>query len=359
MTGWRWSTSASPPRPGPRPPGVDAAAVRAGRAGGHAGLGAVAGAGDRRGPGALGLRDRRTPGLSRLVSEVGLDHVGIVLGIEMSRLARSGRDWHQLLELCALSGALLGDPDGVYDPAEHNDRLLLGLKGTISEAELHLIKQRMWSGRIAKARRGELASRCRSGSCAAPPARWCWTRTSRCAAWSGWSSTCSSGSARSAPCWLSSSTTASSWASGCGRDPSAGSWPGAGRAAPALPTCCTIRPTLGSTPTAAAPWTPAAAGRAAVHRPGPPAARAVGGVPARDAAGLYQRRAVRAEHGSDWTPTGPAPEPGRGARRPGPAGRAGGLRPVRQEDDGALPARARREAAPGLRLRPRQDRLRR
>jgi len=97
------------------------------------------------------------PGFQRLVSEVGLDHVGIVLGIEMSRLARSGREWHQLLELCALSGTLLGDPDGVYDPAEHNDRLLLGLKGTISEAELHLIKQRMWSGRLAKARRGELA----------------------------------------------------------------------------------------------------------------------------------------------------------------------------------------------------------
>jgi DNA invertase Pin-like site-specific DNA recombinase len=67
------------------------------------------------------------PGFARLVSEVGLDHVGIVLGIEMSRLARSGREWHQLLELCALSGALLGDLDGVYDPAEHNDRLLLGL----------------------------------------------------------------------------------------------------------------------------------------------------------------------------------------------------------------------------------------
>jgi DNA invertase Pin-like site-specific DNA recombinase len=75
----------------------------------------------------------------------------------MSRLARSGREWHQLLELCALAGALLADPDGVYDPAEHNDRLLLGLKGTISEAELHLIKQRMWNGRIGKARRGELA----------------------------------------------------------------------------------------------------------------------------------------------------------------------------------------------------------
>jgi DNA invertase Pin-like site-specific DNA recombinase len=97
------------------------------------------------------------PGFQRLVSEVGLDHVGIVLGIEMSRLARSGREWHQLLELCALAGALLADPDAVYDPGDHNDRLLLGLKGTISEAELYLIKQRMWSGRLAKAQRGELA----------------------------------------------------------------------------------------------------------------------------------------------------------------------------------------------------------
>lgn len=97
------------------------------------------------------------PGFQRLVSEVGPDHVGLVLGVEMSRLARSGREWHQLLELCALSGALLADPDGIYDPSDHNDQMLLGLKGTISEAELHLIKQRMWNGRIGKARRGELA----------------------------------------------------------------------------------------------------------------------------------------------------------------------------------------------------------
>ncbi|WP_329327344.1 recombinase family protein [Streptomyces mirabilis] len=74
-----------------------------------------------------------------------------------SRLARSGREWLQLLELCAPSGALLVDPDGVCDPAEHKDRMPLGLKGTISEAELHLIKQRMWKGRSGKARRGELA----------------------------------------------------------------------------------------------------------------------------------------------------------------------------------------------------------
>jgi hypothetical protein len=69
------------------------------------------------------------PGFGRLVSEVSLDHVGIILGVEMSRLARSGADWHRLLELCALFGTLLADTDGVYDPADYNDRLLLGLKG--------------------------------------------------------------------------------------------------------------------------------------------------------------------------------------------------------------------------------------
>lgn len=96
------------------------------------------------------------PGFQRLVAEVGLDHVGIVLGIEMSRLARSNRDWHQLLEICALFGTLIGDLDGIYDPSDYNDRLLLGLKGTMSEAELHIIKRRMLEGKRAKARRGEL-----------------------------------------------------------------------------------------------------------------------------------------------------------------------------------------------------------
>ena len=72
------------------------------------------------------------PGFQRLVTEIGLDHVGMVLGIEMSRLARSGRDWYQLMELCAISGALLADTDGVYDPGDYNDRLVLGLKGTLA-----------------------------------------------------------------------------------------------------------------------------------------------------------------------------------------------------------------------------------
>jgi DNA invertase Pin-like site-specific DNA recombinase len=97
------------------------------------------------------------PGFARLAAEITMGHVGLVLGLEMSRLARAGRDWHQLTGLCSLAGALLADADGVYDPNWYNDRLLLGLKGTMTELELHLIRQRMASGRLAKAGRGELA----------------------------------------------------------------------------------------------------------------------------------------------------------------------------------------------------------
>ena len=96
------------------------------------------------------------PGFQRLVAEVGLDHVGLILGIEMSRLARSCRDWYQLLEVCAIFRTLIADLDGVYDPANYNDRLLLGLKGTMSEAELHVLRQRLDQGRRNKAQRGEL-----------------------------------------------------------------------------------------------------------------------------------------------------------------------------------------------------------
>jgi DNA invertase Pin-like site-specific DNA recombinase len=95
-------------------------------------------------------------GFQRLVAEVGLDHIGLILGVEMSRLARSSKDWHQLLEICALFGTLIADLDGIYDPSQYNDRLLLGLKGTMSEAELHLLKQRMYQGTLQKARRGAL-----------------------------------------------------------------------------------------------------------------------------------------------------------------------------------------------------------
>jgi DNA invertase Pin-like site-specific DNA recombinase len=95
-------------------------------------------------------------GFQRLLAEVALDHVGLILGLEMSRLARSNKDWHQLLELCARFRTLLADADGLYDPTDYNDRLLLGLKGTMSEAELHILKERMHQGKLNKARRGEL-----------------------------------------------------------------------------------------------------------------------------------------------------------------------------------------------------------
>src|SRR5437868_1358627 len=109
----------------------------------------------------LGISGRSIEGRSgfqRLLAEVALEHVGMVLGIEMSRLARSCRDWHQLLELCAVFGTLLGDADGVYDPCDYNDRLLLGLKGTMSEAELHVLRGRLEAGQRNKAHRGELFS---------------------------------------------------------------------------------------------------------------------------------------------------------------------------------------------------------
>ncbi len=96
------------------------------------------------------------PGFQRLLAALALDHVGLILGLEMSRLARSCKDWHQLLELCARFRTLLADADGVYDPTDYHDRLLLGLTGIMSEAELHILKDRMDRGKWNKARRGEL-----------------------------------------------------------------------------------------------------------------------------------------------------------------------------------------------------------
>ncbi|MGH8996298.1 MAG: recombinase family protein, partial [Acidimicrobiales bacterium] len=95
-------------------------------------------------------------GFQHLVAEVGLGRAGIVLGLEVSRLARNSADWHRLLEICALSDTLICDEDGLYNPADFNDRLLLGLKGTMSEAELHFIRARLRGGQLSKARRGEL-----------------------------------------------------------------------------------------------------------------------------------------------------------------------------------------------------------
>jgi DNA invertase Pin-like site-specific DNA recombinase len=106
--------------------------------------------------GKSGSSATKRDGFQELVSEVALGKAGIVMGLEVSRLARNSADWHRLIELCALTATLILDEDGVYDPAEFNDRLLLGLKGTMSEAELHFLKARMRGGQLNKARRGEL-----------------------------------------------------------------------------------------------------------------------------------------------------------------------------------------------------------
>ena len=95
-------------------------------------------------------------GFQQLVAEVGLGHVGIVLGLEVSRLARNNSDWHRLLEICGLTSTLILDEDGIYDPGAFSDRLLLGLKGTMSEAELHILRARLRGGLLNKARRGAL-----------------------------------------------------------------------------------------------------------------------------------------------------------------------------------------------------------
>ena len=95
-------------------------------------------------------------GFQGLVAEVGLGRVGIVLGTEVSRLARNNAAWYQLLDLCALTDTLIADSDGIYHPALHNDRLVLGLKGTMSEAELHVLRARLRGGSLHKAGKGEL-----------------------------------------------------------------------------------------------------------------------------------------------------------------------------------------------------------
>src|SRR6202163_4571178 len=106
--------------------------------------------------GVSGASAHNRDGFQHLVSEVALGNAGIVLGLEVSRLARNNADWHRLIELAALAHTLILDEDGIYDPAHFNDRLLLGLKGTMSEAELHVLRARLQGGIRNKARRGEL-----------------------------------------------------------------------------------------------------------------------------------------------------------------------------------------------------------
>ena len=97
-----------------------------------------------------------------------MDHVGLVLGLEMSRLSRTSRDWHHLLEVCAVFGTLLADQDGVYDPNDTNDRLLLGLKGTISEFEPVTMRNRLDRGRLHKADAASCSPRSPAGTSSCP-----------------------------------------------------------------------------------------------------------------------------------------------------------------------------------------------
>ena len=106
-----------------------------------------------------------------LAAEVALGHVGIVFGWQVSRLARNNAEWYQLLDLAALFGTLIGDTDGVYDPRLYNDRLLLGLKGTMSEAELYMMRQRLNAGRLSKVQRGEYVQRLPTGLVRLPDQR--------------------------------------------------------------------------------------------------------------------------------------------------------------------------------------------
>jgi DNA invertase Pin-like site-specific DNA recombinase len=102
-----------------------------------------------------GLADRA--GFARMIAEVALGLIGIVLGLEVSRLARNYADWYRLLDLCGVTNTLIGDADGIYHPGLFNDRLVLGLKGTMSEAELHVLRARLLGGIRNKAARGELS----------------------------------------------------------------------------------------------------------------------------------------------------------------------------------------------------------
>src|SRR5712691_11769695 len=113
------------------------------------------------GQSATGVQERDA--FKALAADVALGHVGIVFGWQVSRLARNNAEWYQLLDLAALVGTLIGDTDGVYDPRLYNDRLLLGLKGTMSEAELYMLRQRLHAGRLSKVQRGEYVQRLPTG----------------------------------------------------------------------------------------------------------------------------------------------------------------------------------------------------
>jgi DNA invertase Pin-like site-specific DNA recombinase len=113
--------------------------------------------------GRSGSRSGQRSGFEEMVAMTALGKVGVILALEVARLARGNRDWYQLLDVCSITNTLIGDEEGLYDPRAYNDRLLLGLKGTMSEAELHLMRQRLVEATRAKAKRGELRRRLPAG----------------------------------------------------------------------------------------------------------------------------------------------------------------------------------------------------
>ena len=192
-------------------------------------------------------------GFQRLVAEVGMGRAGIVLGLEVSRLARNNADWHRLLEICAMSATLICDEDGLYDPTDFNDRLLLGLKGTMSEAELHFIRARLIGGQLSKARRGELQHG-PAGRAGLRPGRQGRARPGyRCATSDpAGVHACSPAPARRArPCSNSTPTGCCSRC-GCAPAPTRASWPGCRCSTGGCCAPCTTPATPARSPTAAA-----------------------------------------------------------------------------------------------------------
>lgn len=106
--------------------------------------------------GQSGAESQRREDFKKLVAEVCLEKAGAIFSLEASRLSRSCADWHRLLNLCAFTNTLIIDDDGIYDPSDYNDQLILGLKGTMSQAELHVMKGRLQKAKLNKAQKGEL-----------------------------------------------------------------------------------------------------------------------------------------------------------------------------------------------------------
>ena len=141
--------------------------------------------------GKSGASSAERHGFQRLIAEIGLGKAGMVLSLDVSRLTRNNRDWHQLLELCSVFGVVIGDGERLPDPGVYRDRLLLGLSGIVSEAELQQIRMRLHQGERQRPRAASYVCRCRPASPTGAAARSFSTRTRRCRRGCGWCSACS------------------------------------------------------------------------------------------------------------------------------------------------------------------------